>query len=430
MKILVLGLGISGTAAARFLKKFGNDVSIYDDSNDVLGKFSATYPVYNKDEHYEMAVISPGMSSDHPVVKEIRAKGTEIVGEMELAGRYIRNEKVIAVTGTNGKSTTVSIVYDILREAGHKAFLCGNIGDPVIDGVNKDFDFLVIEMSSFQLETLQSIKPDVSMILNVSPDHLDRYSSYEEYLLTKAGLAKLTKTQGLLVLNGADMPLLAACGHVAVEKKYFSATGTGDISYRNGVIYFGNSEVRVSDLPLKGLHNIENIMASILGVSRYVSDPVVIRSALKKFKPLSHRSEFVDEFQGVTFIDDSKGTNVGAVEMCLTGFDDGKVVLILGGVDKGGSYESLRILAEKKCKGVVLIGEAKKTILSYFEGFQGVVEAESMLEAVQKAYYLAENDGVVLLSPACSSYDWYNNYKERGEDFRNRVSEIKRSLIK
>ncbi len=428
MKALVIGLGVSGTSSAKFLKKFGNEVSIYDDNRGVLDKFSETYPVYSRDEFYDTAIISPGVPSDHPVVMELRAKGTEVVGEMELAGRYLSNEKVIAVTGTNGKSTTVSVVCDMLKEAGYKAFLCGNIGEPVIEGVNKNFDFLVIEISSFQLETLKSIRPDVSMILNVTPDHLDRYTSYEHYLLTKVELAKLTKPDGLVILNGGDEALVAACRPVNAVKRYFSVKGTDDISYRNGSIYFGNSELKIDDLHLQGLHNVENIMASVLGVSPYIDDVNVLRRCLKSFKPLAHRTEFVDEFKGVVFIDDSKGTNVGAVEMSLAGFEDGKVVLILGGVDKGGSYEPLRILAEKKCKGVVLIGEAKDKIKSYFQGFKGLEQADSMKEAVEKSFVLAKNDGIVLLSPACSSYDWYKNYKERGNDFRNRVSELKRGL--
>lgn len=430
MNALIIGLGVSGTSSAKFLKKFGNEVSIYDDNRSVLDKFSQTYPVYNSDQHYDTAIISPGVPADHPLVQKLRMAGTEVIGEMELAGRYIHNEKVIAVTGTNGKSTTVSVICAMLQEAGYKAFLCGNIGETVIEGVNKDYDFLVIEISSFQLETLKSIRPDVSMILNVTPDHLDRYSSYEHYLLTKVELAKLTKPDGLVILNGGDEALVAACRPVNTAKKYFSVKGTNDISYRNGSIYFGNSELRIDDLHLKGLHNVENIMASVLGVAPYVDDIGAMRRCLKKFKPLAHRTEFVDEFEGVAFIDDSKGTNVGAVEMSLAGFEDGRVVLILGGVDKGGSYEPLRILAEKKCKGVVLIGEAKEKIKSYFEGFKDIAEADSMKEAVEKSFFLAKNDGIVLLSPACSSYDWYSNYKERGNDFINRVAELKRGLAK
>ncbi len=429
LKALVLGMGMSGVSASAFLKKAGYSVSIYDDNREVLKTFDGRYAIYESSEKYDIAILSPGIPSDHSIVKKLNEDGVEIIGEMELAGRYIANEKIIAVTGTNGKSTTVSIIADLLKDAGFNVFLCGNIGKPVIDGVFHHYDFFVIEISSFQLETLKSIHPDVSLILNVSPDHLDRYSSYENYLLTKAELAKLTRPDGLLVLNGNDEPLIAACSPVNVEKKYFSITREGEITYRNGSIFIGNDEIKMEDLNITGIHNVENIMASVLGVSRWVNDINTIKTTLTKFRSLPHRTEFVDEFDGVSFYDDSKGTNVGAAEMSLAGFDDGKVVVILGGVDKGGSYEPLRNLAEKKCKGVVLIGQAADIIKPYFEGFSGAVtEADSMSQAVEKAFFLSKNDGIVLLSPACSSFDWYKNYKERGMDFRNRIKELKRSL--
>lgn len=429
MKALVIGMGMSGVSASVFLKKTGYSVSVFDDNIDVLKTFEDRYSIYDNDEKYDIAILSPGVPSSHPVVSKLISEGVELIGEMELAGRYITKEKVIAVTGTNGKSTTVSIIADLLKDAGYKVFLCGNIGKPVIDGVFMDYDFFVVEISSFQLETLKSLHPDVSLILNVTPDHLDRYVSYESYLLTKAELAKLTRPDGLLVLNGNDEPLIAACRSVNVEKKYFSKSREGEVTYRNGSIFIRNYEIKMEDLNLTGIHNVENIMASVLGVSRWVTDICTIRTTLTKFKSLPHRTEFVDKFDGVAFYDDSKGTNVGAAEMSISGFDDGKVVVILGGVDKGGSYEPLRNLAEKKCKGVVLIGQAKDLIKTYFENFPApVTEADSMSQAVEKAFMLAKNDGVVLLSPACSSFDWYKNYKERGIDFRNKVKDLKRSL--
>lgn len=428
MKALILGMGMSGVSSSVFLKKIGYAVSVFDDNQNTLDTFKDKYGFYDSSEKYDIAIISPGVPSSHPVVKKLENDGCEIIGEMELAGRYITTQKVIAVTGTNGKSTTVSIIADLLKDSGYNVFLCGNIGKPVIEGIFQDFDFFVIEISSFQLETLKSLHPDVSLILNVTPDHLDRYNSYEDYLMTKAILAKLTKSDGLLVLNGNDEPLIAACSAVNIEKKYFSTIKQGEITYKNGSIYVGNDEIKMEDTNLTGIHNVENIMASILGVSRWVEDINIIKTSLTRFKSLPHRTEFVDKFDGVSFYDDSKGTNVGATEMSLAGFEDGKVVVILGGVDKGGSYESLRVLAETKCKGVVLIGQAKDIIRSYFEGFNILVDADSMSQAVEKAFMLAKNDGVVLLSPACSSYDWYKDYKERGVDFRNRVKELKRSL--
>jgi len=432
LKAVVFGMGVSGKSAAQFLYKSGYEVSIYDDNPEVLINISKSgqYSIYESGVKYDTGIISPGFSLEHPAVKSSKDMGTDIIGDVELASRYLDSEKIIAVTGTNGKSTTVSLIASILEEAGYAVFLCGNIGTSVLEAVGKGYDFLVIEISSFQLETLSSLHPDVSAILNVSPDHLDRYSSYEDYLLTKVRLGRLTKTDGLLVLNGGDDALLAGCRSIQVEKKMFSWDKSSEYSYFNGIIFVGNNEIRMEDTRLTGSHNVENIMAAILSVSKWVADIEVIKNSLNKFKPLPHRMEFAGSIGDVVFIDDSKGTNVGATEKSLAGYDERSVVLILGGVDKGGSYESLRELAEKKCKGVVLIGQAKSIIKPYFDDFHPVVESHSMKDAVKESYRLSNGSGTVLFSPACSSFDWYKNYKERGVDFKNNVLELKEEMSK
>jgi UDP-N-acetylmuramoylalanine--D-glutamate ligase len=431
MNVVIFGMGVTGSAAATFLKNKNYSVYIYDDSPDVISKVkeSGIYHPYDPALNYELGIISPGISADHNAVRTEKEKGAEIIGDLELAGRYCKNEKIIAVTGTNGKSTTVSLINHFLVGGGYKTFLCGNIGTSVLEAVEKDYEFIVIEISSFQLETLKSIHPDISLILNVSPDHLDRYQSYEEYLLTKVKLARLTKENGTLVLNGGDDALLAACKNIGVQKKYFSWNKKSELQYRNGLIYSNNITLDITGTKLRGTHNVENIMASLIAVSKWV-DTDVAGGMLNEFKPLPHRSEYVDEINGVVFINDSKGTNVGATEKSLIGFDDKSVVLILGGVDKGGSYELLRELAETKCKGIVLIGEATDVIKPYFDDFYPVKECCSMKEAVVSSYKISGGSGVVLFSPACSSFDWYRNYKERGEDFTKEVFELKKEIIK
>ncbi len=430
MKAVVFGMGVSGSSVAEFLIEKGFSVFVYDDNpaaidgNILYGKLNR----YDPDTVYDLAIVSPGFSPDHPAVASVREKGVEVIGDIEFAGRYLKNEKIIAVTGTNGKSTTVSIISSLLKEAGFSTFLCGNIGTPVFQAIGKNYEFLVIEISSFQLETLSSVNPDVSVILNVSPDHLDRYVTYEEYVMTKVKLAKLTRPDGILVLNGRDEALVAGCRAIPVEKKFFSLDFTGEIGYRDGVIYLGNDEIFVKETKLEGVHNVENIMASVLAVSEWVKDFEIIRKAVNNFTPLPHRMEFVDKIGDVVFINDSKGTNVAATEKSLSGYSDKEVVLILGGVDKGGSYEVLRELAETRCKGVVLIGEAKSRIKPCFEDFFPLVEAESMQEAVEISFKLSENRGVVLFSPACSSFDWYKNYIERGNDFKNKVFGLKKEM--
>ena len=428
MKALIVGLGISGVSSARFLHDSGYEIFIYDDNALQLEKYSAEYSVYDENLKYDLAIISPGVPATHKVIQKLNAHGTEIIGELELAGRCVKNEKIIAVTGTNGKSTTVSLVHAFLKNAGFKSFLCGNIGEPVINGIGKGYDFFVIELSSFQLETLKSLKPDVAMVLNVTPDHLDRYKDFEDYKNTKLNLLNLLKKGGMAVLGTGIIS--AGFAHPDFDLKLFSVEGTDDIKCDESYVYFDDKKLKVDDLKIKGHHNIENIMAAVLGVKKWVSDTEILRKSLLEFNPLAHRTAFVDKFQGVEFIDDSKGTNVGAVEKSLAGFSDGKVVLILGGVDKGGSYEPVRVLADKKCKGVVLIGASKEIIRPYFNGFANVESADSMAEAVEKAFKLAENDGVVLFSPACSSFDWYKNYKERGVDFVNKVKELRLKIEK
>ena len=426
MKALIIGLGISGISSARFLKNSGYDIFIYDDNAVQLEKYSAEYSKYDENQEYDLAIISPGVPATHPVIRKLEAQQTEIIGEIELAGRFVKDEKVIAVTGTNGKSTTVSLVHSFLKNAGFKSFLCGNIGEPVINGIGKGYEFFVIELSSFQLETLKSLKVDVAMVLNVTPDHLDRYKDFEDYKNTKLNLLKLLKKGGVAVLG--TRIVADDFAHPDFDIRLFSVDGTKDIRCDETNVYFDGKTLKTDDLKIRGHHNIENIMAAVLGVKQWVGDVEILRKSLLDFNPLLHRTAFVDKFQGVEFIDDSKGTNVGAVEKSLAGFADGRVVLILGGVDKGGSYEPVRVLADKKCKGVVLIGAAKEIIRPYFNGFKKVESADSMTEAVEKAYELAENDGVVLFSPACSSFDWYRNYKERGDDFVKKVNDLKSKL--
>ena len=428
MNVLIVGLGISGISSARFLKDRGNEIFIYDDNASQLEKYSAEYSKYDENLKYDLAIISPGVPATHKVIQKLNAQNTEIIGELELAGRYVKDEKIIAVTGTNGKSTTVSLVHAFLKNAGFKSFLCGNIGEPVINGIGKGYDFFVIELSSFQLETLKSLKPDVAMVLNVTPDHLDRYKDFEDYKNTKLNLLNLLKKGGTAVLGTGIVA--DDFRHPDFELKLFSVEGTKDITCDENFVYFDGKKLKVDDLKIRGHHNVENIMAAVLGVRKWVSDTEILRKSLLEFNPLAHRTAFVDKFQGVEFIDDSKGTNVGAVEKSLAGFADGKVVLILGGVDKGGSYEPVRVLADKKCKGVVLIGASKEIIRPYFKGFANVESADSMAEAVEKSFRLAGNDGVVLFSPACSSFDWYKNYKERGDDFVNKVKDLKVKLEK
>ncbi len=431
MKAAILGLGISGIESAKFLTEKGYNVFIYDDNIEKLNSFSSKYKIVENmslDKDTDFLVISPGVPGVHPLVKDANSKKIEIIGELELASRYFKDEKIIALTGTNGKSTTVTLIHALLEAEGKKSFLCGNIGTPLISAVEKGYEFVVIEISSFQLETLRSMKPDVSLILNVSPDHLDRYESYEEYLLTKVHLAKLLKKDGFLVINGGDEALVAASGKIAKNTKFFSANQKSDIIFDGRFVDWKSHKIDMSKTKISGFHNAENIMAALLAVEPWITGENLLKT-IYEFNPLPHRMEFVDSIKGVSFIDDSKGTNVGAVEKSLLGFDEKSVVLILGGVDKGGSYDPLKSIIEKKCKGVVLIGQAAPVIRDAISDIIPFVMAKDMEDAVFKSYTMAKSSGTVLLSPACSSYDMYANYKERGKDFIQKVQELRGKII-
>ena len=268
MKALIVGLGISGISSAKFLKNFGYEIFIYDDNAAQLEKYSAEYLKYDENLKYDLAIISPGVPATHPVIQKLNAQGTEIIGELELAGRFVKDEKVIGVTGTNGKSTTVSLVHAFLKNAGLKSFLCGNIGEPVINGIGKGYEFFVIELSSFQLETLKSLKVDVAMVLNVTPDHLDRYRDFEDYKNTKLNLLNLLKKGGVAILGTGIVA--DDFKHPDFEIRFFSVDGTKDIKCDETNVYFDGKTLKVDDLKIRGHHNIENIMAAVLGVKDWV----------------------------------------------------------------------------------------------------------------------------------------------------------------
>ncbi len=428
---LILGLGISGIETAKFLAAKNWTVVVHDDSPAKLAAAGAGFATLGGGalpEELDLLVISPGVPQTHPLVAAASARGVDIAGEMEVAARFIAGEKVIAVTGTNGKSTTVTLIHEMLLADGRRSALTGNIGAPLISFVGKGYEFFVIEISSFQIETLRSLHPDAALILNVSPDHLDRYESYEQYLQTKADLGRLAKEEGFIVINGGDAPLCAAMAAVPRRARYFSAAGKSDAPWNGHTVSCDGIAVDMQRTALRGEHNVENLQAAMLAAAPFMKKPALMADAAYAFRPLPHRMAPAGIIGEVEFIDDSKGTNVGAVEKSLAGYGDRSVVLILGGVDKGGSYRPLRELAERKCRGVVVMGQAAPQILADFAGFAPLEAAASMADAVERAHRLAAGEGTVLFSPACSSFDMYENYKKRGDDFVKKVTELKKRV--
>ncbi|MEK6577323.1 MAG: UDP-N-acetylmuramoyl-L-alanine--D-glutamate ligase [Nitrospirota bacterium] len=442
MNTVVVGAARSGVSSARLLRSKGAGVTLTDRNREEaipadLSGLKETGVNIQAGGHKEqvflaadLIVISPGVSMDIAPLKSARKKGINIISEIELASYFIK-APIIGITGTNGKSTTTTLVSKILQEDGKDVFVGGNLGAPLSDAVlsGERYDLVVCEISSFQLEGIKSFKPYIAAILNITPDHLDRYSSMDEYIEAKWRICKNQGNQDFTVLN-LDDPLLSVkegltrsrTVHFSRKKRveYGIFTEEGVITSSMGVY---RDIIKTDDLLIKGVHNMENAMASAaicLSVGCRIES---IEKSLKEFKGLEHRLEFVREIDGVRYINDSKGTNVGAVIKSLEGFES-PIILIAGGRDKGGDFSPLKDLVTKKVKGLILIGEARGLLRSAFDGITDIAEAEDMSDAVRLARERGRMGDIVLLSPGCASFDMFRNYEERGRVFREIVNSI------
>ncbi|NOX97795.1 MAG: UDP-N-acetylmuramoyl-L-alanine--D-glutamate ligase [Nitrospirae bacterium] len=447
-KVTVVGLGKSGLAAAQLLIDRGAEVTVTDKfSGEAIGKRAGKLKErgikievgqhgQEAIEGADLIVVSPGVPPDSLSFTIAREKGIPLIGELEL-GCYWCEAPIIAITGTNGKSTTVTLIGEMLRAGGRRVNVAGNIGNPFCGEVGKlSKDVLaVVEVSSFQLETIKDFKPFIAVILNVSADHLDRYdNSFSRYLKVKQRLLSNQGTKDFAVLNADDDNLCkddSSHSKAEAETFFFSRkrqlrkgvfVEEGKIIFREG----GKSQVILAcdELGIKGTHNLENALAATAVALICKVDPRIIAQVLTQFSGLPHRSEFVDEIGGVKFINDSKGTNVGAVVRCLEGLK-GQIILIAGGRDKGGDYSILRELVEEKVKALILLGEVKDKIKKALAGTTSIKEVDSMEDAVRVSYSLAVKGETVLLSPACSSFDMFKDFEERGRVFKEAVGHLK-----
>jgi len=451
-KILVVGLGVSGQAAVAFFLKRGACVTVTDRRDESLirkilqprrfGPEVKNVACYGGDhpekifQEQDLIVISPGVSLDLPGLNLARQNKIPILGEFGLASELLR-VPMIAVTGTNGKSTTVTLIAEILKKAGYKVALAGNIGLPLLEVVleNKKLDWVVAEVSSYQLETVRRFRPKVSVLLNVTDDHLDRYSSLQAYGEAKLKIFGQQTPRDVVIFNADDPFLKKGVQRARARKMGFSA-GVATIERKNIVgIYFANrsvfyvrgrdrEEYPLENVHLMGLHNVENIMASIAAAREAQVSSKVIQKTLESFKGLPHRMQFVRDYKGVRYYEDSKATNVDAVVKALTSFKPRQVVLIAGGRDKGGSYEPLRQIAREKLNLAILIGEARDTMAKALSGTVEIEKKEDLPSAIALATRRAKRGDVVLLSPACSSFDQFRDYKERGQLFQRLVKNL------
>ena len=424
-KVLVAGLGASGFAAAQLAARKGALVKLTenDDSGEVrnrLKNLKVSGLEYEAGGHTapfcadaELLVVSPGMGLDSFPAAVAREKGIPVVGEMEFAFWFCP-APVIAITGTNGKSTTTELVGRILSSSGFHAPVCGNIGTPLSSVVEAltEKSVAVLEVSSFQLETIKEFKPLVAALLNISDDHYQRHVDYAGYKREKFKIFSNQTANDWAVVH-SDFQ------HDAMLE-----------SVESRIIYFGGKEERVGgvirreEVPLEGGHNIENVACAIAIAKIMECSDEDIRGAVMTFKGLPHRFEKVCTCDEVEFLDDSKATNVDAAKRALESLDR-KAVLIAGGRDKGGDYASVLPIVKEKIKAMVLIGEAREKMTRTFSGTVDVFEAETMKEAVERARRLAEKGDAVLLSPMCSSFDMFSSYAERGEVFQKEVRKLR-----
>ena len=436
-RVLVVGLGKTGVSLVKFLSNLGKKVTVTDvKSKEQLAPalaelngtpYTARFGAHAKDDFldHEMILVSPGVDSNLPLLAEARAKGRKVIGEIELASRFIK-EPIIAVTGTNGKTTTTTLMGQVFTAAFKDVFVGGNIGKPLIDYVLKGQKarFIIAEISSFQLETIERFRPHVAILLNITADHLDRYTSFEEYTAAKWRVFQNQTSEDYAFLAAE----LAGSKSLKARSLYFSTrTSLNEGAFLDGdtlVVRLSGQEFRYKrDLsPLVGIHNSENLLAVLLTCHIYGIDRPVIEQALKKFKGLPHRMEFVTEKNGVRFYNDSKATNVDATRRALESMTS-NVILIAGGKDKGGSYKVIAELSDR-IKALMLFGEAKEKIQNELGSAMVTHVAATLTEAVQKAFAMAESGDAILFSPMCSSFDMFKDYKERGDKFRRIVEAL------
>src|ERR1700736_5692779 len=443
-RVLVVGLGKSGVASALFLKAHGARVTVSDTKTGdelrseipVLLDHGIAVETGGHGERtfrgQDLIVVSPGIPLDAPALVQARALGGSVIGEIELAARFLRGS-IVAITGSNGKTTTTTLTGEIMTAGGFAALVGGNIGTPAIALAERATpeSAIVLEVSSFQLETIHSFRPKIAVLLNVTPDHLDRHRTFEAYVDAKARILENQQSADLAVLNADDPTCVAMAARTKAQVFWFSRQKEvqqgawvldGNILFRDGAQQ--REIMLVSEIPLKGAHNLENVLAAVCAGALMGCAPERIRQAVREFKAVEHRLEYVATIRGVDYYNDSKATNVDATIKALESFPV-NIHLILGGKDKGSDYTVLNNLLRERVKRVYTIGAAaakiESQIVSSKSGGPEVDHAETLETAITRAPQPAMPGDIVLLAPACASFDQFRNYEHRGKVFKETV---------
>ncbi|HAE62043.1 MAG TPA: UDP-N-acetylmuramoyl-L-alanine--D-glutamate ligase [Eubacteriaceae bacterium] len=447
-KKIIVGMGKSGISSAKFLLKKGFKIAVFDsapekimaneDIKDIL-RISGAEGIYGEnagDEVFEdsdLVVLSPGVPLDNEIVKRAKAHGLKIIGEVELAYMYSKG-KFLGITGTNGKTTTTTLVHEIFKNSDIQPFLGGNIGNPIVDFIEdvKEKDYVIAELSSFQLETIENFRAEIAVILNITPDHIDRHKTMESYIDAKKNIYKNSMSEDILVLNKDDEVVCKMAEDARCKVVFFSLEERLDEGayLKDGslVVSKGGSTFHIihkNDLKIPGMHNVENALAASAAAFYAGIDPKLIGKVLMEFKGVEHRLEFVRNIDGVDYYNDSKGTNTDAGIIALKAID-APVILIAGGYDKKADFSDWIDKFKQKAKKVFLIGETADQIMSQAleSGYDSVEKCVDLKEAVEKARESARQGDAVLLSPACASWDMFKSYEERGQIFKELVNSL------
>ena len=446
-KTLVLGAGRSGVASARFLAARGAVVALHDkkpvekwseEARSLKEKFGVglidqNLPSWLLDQ-IDLVVISPGVPTNTIPARYVDRKDGEVIGEVELAYRFLKGG-IVGITGSNGKTTTTTLIGELLKNAGIETLVGGNIGTPLLDLTENSTDksWTVAELSSFQLETIKNFRPNVALCLNVTPNHMDRYDLFSDYAAAKHRLFMNQTSEDVAILNADDEITASWASGLQAHVSMFSVKKELDeglfLRGRDLICRSGGKEKILTtrdEIFLRGLHNVENVLASLAAGLACGAAPDSMRETVKNFKGVEHRIEFVTEIDAVKFYNDSKATSVDATLKALEALaeSDGKTILILGGRGKNAPYAPLVDLIEKSVRRLVLIGEDAENIENQLKNHAVVVRADSMREAVARSFENAEPGDSVLLAPACASFDMFNSFEERGAIFKREVTNL------
>ncbi|MDH5406098.1 MAG: UDP-N-acetylmuramoyl-L-alanine--D-glutamate ligase [Candidatus Aminicenantes bacterium] len=441
-KVLVVGAARSGEAAAELLLKHGAMVTLTDTKPETELESSLSplrkegVEVENGGHRLEtflsseLIILSPGVPLKIEPLQEAMRRGIPVISEVELAYHFLKG-KVIGVTGSNGKSTTATLIGDVINRGGFRAVVAGNIGNPLCGVVtDEEVDYYVVELSSFQLETIVTFRPHISLLLNITPDHLDRYSSFEDYIKAKERIFENQTDDDYAILNADDPLSQPLIKRLSLNTFLFSRQKRLEsraIFLKGDLMIYQNGEhgeiIKTDEIGIRGSHNLENAMAAAaVGILCGV-EPRFIGDALRSFRGLEHRLEYVTTIKGIAFYNDSKATNIGAVYKSLESFP-GNIILLLGGRDKGGDFTRLRELVRERVKLILVIGEAKEKIIASLRGAAHLLPCGDMREALETGFSRGEAGDVFLLAPGCTSFDMFANFEERGRIFKQEVNRL------